>query len=217
MRSVRLVVLGMTLAGVVALVVVAALQRHSLAFTLGVARASTVARLGAGAEVCQRPIDVPADGGFDRVALGIRGGAGSPLRVTVRSAAGRPLATGAVSAGSAVTRVRLDRGVTATPIAVCIANRGPGGVGVLGDAELAARTSSATLDGRPLRRDVSLVFQREPRSIATELPRMLARAALFRFAGMRAWVYVVVGLLLLAVGPMLLLRAVGAATGEREG
>ena len=208
MRSARLVVLGVAVAGVVALVLVAALQRDSLAFTLGVSRATPVARVGPGQEVCQRPIDVPAGGAFDRVALGVR--PASPVRVSVRSAAGRTLATGAVDPAGAVARVRLDRAVTATPIAVCVRNGGPGRVAVLGDADLAARTSTAALDGRPLRRDVSLVFERAPRSIAAEVPRMLARAALFRFPGMGAWVYVALAVLLVVAGPLLIARAVTA-------
>ena len=205
MRSARLVVIGGVVVGVVGLVLVAAVQRDSLAFTLGVARATTVARLGPGQQVCQRPIDVPAGGGFDRVALGVR--PASPVRVTVLSASGRTLAAGNVNAG----RVRLDRAVSTTPISVCIRNSGATPVGVLGDADLAARTSTAALDGRPLRRDVSLVFEREARSVAAEVPRMLARAALFRFPGMGAGVYVVLALGLVAAGPLMIVRAVGGA------
>src|ERR687885_345359 len=129
MRSARLVAIGGVVAGVVALVLVAALQQDSLAFTLGVARATPVARLGPGQQVCQRPIDVPAGGAFGRIALGVR--PASQLRVTVRSAAGRTLATGTASAG----RVRLDREVSATPISVCLSNWGPGRIGVLGDVD----------------------------------------------------------------------------------
>src|ERR687886_1987753 len=104
MRSARLVAIGGVVAGVVALVLVAALQQDSLAFTLGVARATPVARLGPGQQVCQRPIDVPAGGAFDRIALGVRPAA--PLRVTVRSATGRTLAAGTASGG----RMRLPPG-----------------------------------------------------------------------------------------------------------
>ena len=208
MRSARLVAIGGVVAGVVALALVAVLQRDSLAFTLGVARATLVARLAPGQLVCQRPIDVPAGGGLDRIVLGVR--PPTPLRVTVRSAAGRTLAAGTVDAG----RTRLDREVSATPISVCLRNPGPGRVGVLGDADLAARTSTAALDGRPLHRDVSLVFQRAPRSIASKVPRMLARAALFRFPGAGAWLYVVLAVVLVAAGPLLIARAV--TTGDRD-
>jgi hypothetical protein len=222
MRSARLVVLGIAVAGVVGLVLVAALQRDSLAFTLGVPRATLVANVGPGREVCQRPIDVPAGGAFDRVALGVGtyGRSGSPLQVTVRSVGGSTLATGTLAGGypdaarRPVEGVRLDREVTATPIAVCVANRGGRVVALYGAPDLAARGSTAVRGGRPLRKDVSLVFERAPRSVAAEVPRMLARAALFRFPAMGAWAYVVLALLLVVAGPLLIARAVTAA--ERD-
>jgi hypothetical protein len=221
MRSARLVIVGMTAAAVLALAVVALAQRASLAFTLGVARAAAVARLGPGEQACQRPVDVPTGAAFDRVALGVGtyGRPGPPLRVTVRAASGgRVLASGALAGGypdvarRPVARVRLDRTVGASQrISVCVENRGRGGIGVYGDADLAARTSTAVKDGRPLRRDLSLVFERAPRSMASEVPSMLDRAALFRFPGLGAWAYVALAVLLVAGGPLLLIRAVQAA------
>jgi hypothetical protein len=224
MRSARAVVLGVTVAGVLGLLLVALVQRTSLAFTLGVARAAAVARLAPGEQACQRPIDVPAMAGFDRVALGVGtyGDAGSPLRLTVRTASGRPLASGTLAGGypdvarRPAERVRLDRTVRAPRISVCVENRGPRRVGVYGDADLAARGSTAAKDGRPLRRDMSLVFEREPRSMAGEVPAMLSRAALFRFPGMGAWAYVLLGAVLLLGGPLLLIRAVAAASGADD-
>jgi hypothetical protein len=222
MRSARAVIPGVIVAGVLGLVLVALVQRTSLAFTIGVPRAAAVARLAPGEQACQRPIDVPSRAGFDRVALGVGtyGAAGSPLRLTVRTAsAGRTLATGTLAGGypdvarRPVERVRLDRTVRAPRISVCVENRGPRRVGVYGDADLAARGSTAVKDGRPLRRDMSLVFERKSRSMAGEVPAMLSRAALFRFPGMGAWAYVLLGAVLLLAGPLLLIRAVAAATG----
>ncbi|HEX2105064.1 MAG TPA: hypothetical protein VHF51_15515, partial [Solirubrobacteraceae bacterium] len=185
MRSARIVIVGMTAAAILALAVVAVAQRTSLAFTLGVAPAAAVARLGPGEQACQRPIDVPAGAAFDRVALGVgtSGRPGPPLRLTVRAATGGGvLASGALAGGYAdvarrpVARVRLDRTVDASQrVTVCVENRGPGRVGVYGDVDLAARTSTAVKDGRPLRRDLSLVFERAPRSVASEVPAMLER------------------------------------------
>src|SRR4051794_25813117 len=121
MRRARAVVVGVAVAGVLGLVVVALLQRTSLAFTLGVARAAAVARLAPGEKACQRPIDVPSRAGFDRVALGVGsyGATGSPLRLTVRTTSGRTLATGTLAGGypdvgrRPIERVRLDRTVRA--------------------------------------------------------------------------------------------------------
>src|SRR4051794_14920637 len=215
MRSVRLIVVGLTAAAVLALAVVAVAQRTSLAFTLGVARAAAVARLAPGEQACQQPIDVPSAAAFDRIALGASGRAA--LRLTVRGAGGGVLATGTLAGGSAgvARRVRLDRTVRGSQrVAVCVENRGPGRVGVYGDADLATRTSTAAKDGRPLRRDLSLVFERAPRSVASEVPAILARAALFRFPGLGAWAYVVLGLLLAVGGPLLLIRAVRTASAD---
>jgi hypothetical protein len=215
MRSARLIVIGFTAAAVLALAGVALAQRTSLALTLGVARAAAVARLAPGQQACQQPIDVPSGAAFDRVALGVSGRAA--VRFTVRGAGGGVLATGTLAGGSAgvARRVRLDRTVRASQrVAVCVENRGPGRVGVYGDADLAARTSTAVKDGRPLRRDLSLVFERRPRSLASEVPAMLSRAALFRFPGLGAWAYVVLGLLLVVGGPLLLVRAVRAASAD---
>jgi hypothetical protein len=221
MRSVRLVIAGMTAAAVVGLAVVALSQRTSLAFTLGVARAAAVARLGPGEQACQQPVDVPAGAAFDRVALGVGtyGRPGPPLAVTVRAASGGGvLASGALPGGypdRARADVRLDRTVRASQrISVCVEDRGPGRVGLLGDADLAARTSTAVKDGRPLRRDLSLVFERAPRSMASEVPAMLERAALFRFPGLGAWAYVILAVLLVVGGPLLLIRAVQAASAD---
>jgi hypothetical protein len=222
MRSARVVIAGLTAAAVLGLAVVAVAQRTSLAFTLGVARASAVARLGPGEQACQRPIDVPSGAAFDRVvlAVGTYGRPGPPLRLTVRAAnGGGVLASGAPAAGypdvarRPVARVRLDRTVRAAQtISVCVENRGPARVGVYGDADLAARTSTAVKDGRPLRRDLSLVFERPPRSVASEVPAALERAALFRFPGLGAWAYVALAALLVVGGPLLLIRAVRVAS-----
>jgi hypothetical protein len=224
MRSARLVIGGLTAAAILVLAVVAVAQRTSLAFTLGVARAAAVARLGPGERACQEPIDVPSGAAFDRVALavGTYGRPGPPLRLTVRAASGGGvLASGAIAGGypdvprRPVARVRLDRTVRASRrISVCVENRGPGPVGVYGDADLAARTSTAVKDGRPLRRDLSLVFERAPRSVASEVPAMLDRAALFRIPGLGAWAYVALGVLLALGGPLLLIRAVRAAIAD---
>jgi hypothetical protein len=221
MRSARVVIVGMTAAAVLALAAVAVAQPTSLAFTLGVARASAVARLDPGEQACQRPIDVPSGAAFDRVALGVGtyGRPGPPLRLTVRAArGGRALASGALAGGypdaarQPVARARLDGTVRAPRISVCVENRGPGRIGVYGDVDLAARTSTAVKDGRPLRHDLSLVFERAPRSVASEVPAMLARAALFRFPGLGAWAYVGLAVLLVVGGPLLLIRAVQAAS-----
>ena len=45
---------------------------------------------------------------------------------------------------------------------------------------------------------------------------MLSRAALFRFPGMGAWAYVLLGAVLVVAGPLLLISAIAAASGDDE-
>jgi hypothetical protein len=219
MRSARAVVAGIVVAGVVLIVGVALLHRTSLAFTPGVAPAAPVVALAPGQQACQQPLQVPGGGAFDAVTVvvGARGASPPPLRLAVRSADGGVLATGRVAGGygaRAERRVRLDRTVRSGRISVCLQNAGPGRAAVYGNADAAARTSTAVRDGRPLRVDLAFVFERAPRSLASELPDILDRAALFRFPWLGSWIYVVLAALLLVVAPWLLVRAVGAA--ERE-
>ena len=219
MRRARAVVLGMVVAGIVGMALVALVQRSSLAFTLGVAPAVPALPLRAGEQACQRPIEVPEEGSFDRVSLavGTYHRTGSPLRVAVRSPGGRTLATGRLAGGypdigAAPTHaVGLDRTVRATPITVCVRNAGPRRVALYGNADAAARTSTATRDGRPAHADMTLVFQRAPRSALGEVPSMVSRAALFRFPWLGGWAYVVLAVALALGGPLLLIRALRAA------
>lgn len=219
MRSARGVVAGITVAGVVLVAAVALLHRTSLAFTPGVVPATSVVTLGPAQQACQEPIDVPDGGDFDRVTVvvGARGGSASPLRVAVRGADGRALAAGQLAGdygARSERRVRLDRTVLPGRVSVCIANAGTGRTNVFGNADAAARTSSAFRDGRPLHTDISFVFERAPHSLASELPDILDRAALFRAPWLGSWIYVVLAALLFGVAPWLLVRAVQAA--ERD-
>ena len=219
MRSARAVVAGITVVGVVLVAAIALLHRTSLAFTPGVVPATSVVTLGAAQQACQQPVDVPGGGDFDRVTVvvGARGANPSPLRVTVRRADGRLLASGQVAGeyrARSERRVRLDRTVHPGRVSVCVANAGTGSTHVFGNADAAARTSTAFRDGRPLHADLSFVFERAPRSLASELPDILDRAALFRGPWVGPWVYVVLAALLLVVVPWLLVRAVQAA--ERD-
>jgi hypothetical protein len=219
MRSARGVVVGIAVAGVVLVAAIALLHRTSLAFTPGVVPATPVVTLGPAQQACQQPLDVPDGGDFDRVAVvvGARGGNASPLRLAVRRADGRVLASGAIAGdygARAERRVRLDRTVHPGRVSVCVANAGAGRTAVFGNADAAARTSTAFRDGRPLHADISFVFERAPHSLASELPDILDRAALFRAPWLGAWIYVVLAVALFVVAPWLLVRAVQAA--ERD-
>jgi hypothetical protein len=221
MRSARVVVLGAMAVLVVGVVLIAVLTRTSLAFTLGVIRAAPAVTLDAGQQACQRPIDVPAGGAFDRVGLsvGTFQRAGSPLAIDVQDLGGRALARGTLAGGypdiasAPVHQVALDRTVSEGRVAVCVTNRGPRKIALYGNADAAARSSTAYKDGRPAKVDLSLEFGRSSQSWASELPRMLDRAALFRAPWLGPWVYWILVAALFVVAPWLLLRALRTAVG----
>jgi hypothetical protein len=220
MRRATALTLGVIAAGVVGLVLAATLHTTPLAFTLGVSPSAAVAPLAPGATACQRPIDVPAGGEFDAITAHVTtyGRPGPPLRAVVRRLGGGVLASGRLAGGyadyvrSPTQRIALDRRVPVGRISVCLRNRGPTNAALYGNGDLAARPSTGELDGKPLHYDLALEFQRSPRSIATLLPDMLSRAALFRFPWMGGWTYVVLIALVVLGGPWLLLRALRAAT-----
>jgi hypothetical protein len=222
MRRAVLVALGVLAAGLVGLVLAAVLHRTPRAFTLGVPSSAPVAAVSGGQTVCQQPIDVPAGAAFDRVTaiVGTYHKPGSPLELTVRDLRNRVVASSRIPGGypdiarAPVHFFRLGRTVSTPRIAVCLRNTGRRRVAFYGTIDLAARSSSAYLDGRPLHVDLNLQFQRASRSMASLVPRMLDRAALFRFPWMGAWTYVVLAVLLLVGAPWLLVRALASATGE---
>jgi hypothetical protein len=224
MRSARLIVLGAVVAGVVVLALLAVSQRTSLAFTLGVIRSTPVVALDHGQRACQRPIDVPADTAFDRVALsvGTYRRPGSPLEVSVQDEGGRVVGRGQLAGGypdigrAPVHHVRLDRSVDAARITVCVSNQGTQRVAIYGNADAAARSSTAFKDGRPIKADLSLDFERGSRSVASEVPQLFARMALFRAPWLGAWAYWILAVALVGGAPWLLLRALRSAAGGAE-
>jgi hypothetical protein len=211
-------------AGLLALAATALVTHHRQAFTLGVVNGIPVA-VGAGSEICQFPITVPRNGDFDGVtfSLGTDKRPGPAVDVTVRDGddTGPPLARGRLDAGYPdLDRVPshtvwVGRVAAGRTVAVCLANHGPRRVHVMGNAGAASRTSNATIDRKSQGLDINVAFERRtPRSVASLVPAMLDRAALFRAGWVGAWTYVLVGILVLLVVPALLIRAVALA--ERE-
>ncbi len=202
-----------------AVAVLGASERRSLAFTLGVTPYAPVATLEPGQQVCQAPI--PAGASFDAVELqpSAQRRPSGPLYVTVARAGDRVVlgrGTLAVAAPRPQRRV-VDVGHVDADgeIVVCVRAAGAGAVSLYGGPDQSARTSTAALDGRPLGADLDLVFRRAHAvSTVALLPRMLARAALFRGDWIGPWLY---WLLLAAVAlgvPLLLARALWSAASE---
>jgi hypothetical protein len=170
-------------AGVVALVVFALTERRDEAFTLGVGPALPLA-VPAGKTLCQGPIDVPAE--FDRAEV-------TPAE---------PGATPDVVVRDARTHRRIEPPVhEGRRIEVCVEGRAT----VLGNSELAARSSEARLDGRSIQADISVSFKRaESRSMLELAPAIITRAALFHGSWVKPWVLGLLGVLLLTAFPLLL-------------
>ena len=149
------------------------------------------------------------------------------LDVTVRAAdAAAPARPGAVLArgGLDVDAGASARTATTGPvgadrtIAVCITNRDRRRAFVYGNADAAARASSAYTKGKRTGYDLALEFQRaEPRTLAGLLPAMSDRAALFRAQWVGAWTYWVLALLCVVAVPLLLVRALRSAVRDSSG
>jgi hypothetical protein len=100
-------------------------------------------------------------------------------------------------------------------VAVCVRNAGRARVALLGGAPQAARASTATVDGRPVPADLTLVFLRgEPASALSLVPEMFERATLFHPGWVGAWTFWALLLLIGAGVPLLLWLALGAALPE---
>ena len=215
-RRALIAVCALAVAGLIAASLV---HRTARAFTLGVQPGFAAVVLQPGQTGCQQPIDVPAHAAFDRVTVpvGTFFQKGSPLALTVRSASGATLARGRLAGGypdvgkRPLERIVLDRRVSAPRIAVCVRNEGPRRVALYGNSALAARTSTATRAGQALPYDISFSFERPPRSLASLAGPMAERAALWRFPGMPAWIYLILALAIVVAVPALLVRALGAA------
>jgi hypothetical protein len=188
MRRPWLVFAAVFAAGVIALLAFAAFEKRDEAFTLGVAPAIPVEAMD-GQTICQTPIDVPAE--FDRAQVTLADGTTASARVR-----------------DARTHAPIDPPVPdGRHVEVCV----DGPASVLGNAELASRSSQAVRDGKPLKADLSVVFFRdESKSLLSLTPDIVERASLFHGSWVKPWLVGLLGVLLLTAFPLLL----GAALRE---
>lgn len=223
--KVRIAIVGGCVgAAVITLLIVAANDRRSLAFTPDVRPEAVVALVPPGHQVCQRGIDREAS--FDSLAIdyGTFHRPGPRLEIDVRDSAGRRvLARGVQPAGyadnkSATTHISpaLQSGA---PIDVCVKNVGGtrvalyGGPGRPGDPGRAYVGDVPIEQGGPV--NVSVTFlDSHPGSVLSRVPTIFRRATIFRPGWVGSWTFwLLLGAVVLAV-PALLIRALGAA--ERE-
>jgi hypothetical protein len=193
-------------AGVIALVAVAAVERKSEAFTLGVVPGGGIARLPPQGELCQRPIDVVES--FRKVWLqvGTYERSGQPFLLEVREARSDRSIVQARNDGAyrdnQALIVQLPREVPeGVQLAVCVRNLGDRAIAPYGNSPLSNRTNAAYRDGHRIEGDLAFVFlHAEPASVLGLVPSIVERASLFHGGWASTAVYWVL-LLVLLVGP----------------
>lgn len=223
MRSAVLTLLGLCLAGVLALLIVGGARETRMAFTAGVSSAGAQAAIAPGQTGCQGPLDVPQGGSFDAVEVVLATGAvpGAPARVTVRDAqTGRVLARGRLAGGylgTAQQRVAVTpRVAEGGPISVCLRNTGTVPIVPMGNGDAASPPSTYTRNGQPQGVDIAVRFQTEPRSLLSQFGLIADRAALFRAGWVGAWTYWLLAALLTLGVPALLAFALARAGDPRS-
>jgi hypothetical protein len=205
-------------AGVVALAVAGLTRGSDLVYSPGALASTPVAQLGTGDRACEGRYRVPSGEPFDRVAfsLGTNGSPGAPIRVEVLDG-GRAVATGRLPGGYPdATRhvVRVGRVETGAPLQICLVQEGGPRVIVYGQADFAAPSTTATLNGKPIGADMAITLHTRERSLLALLPDMAARAARFRAGWITPVVYAILGLLVLVGAPLLLARGLARAAAE---
>lgn len=213
--------LAIAVAGLVGLTVAAIVDRRDLAFSPGVPVTRVAAVLDGGETVCQRRIRAVEP--FTAIELVPRWLSASGPALTLRVSghrSGQQLARGAVGGGYPDNRaLRIPTGTVRAQgrIDVCVTNRGPGRVGIEGGEAESATGSRMYVDGWLNQASaLALRFLGEPRSVASQLPVVFERAALFRPGWVGPWTFWALALLVGLGVPALLARALAAARDDRR-
>jgi hypothetical protein len=201
--------------GIAIVVIVAATDDRSVAFTLGVNPGLVAAEVAPGRVVCQTPVSVADTFGAVQFQVGTYHRSGPELEVFVRrQGSPRPTAAGRLAAGYPdVSKpiVAIDPAVSkGTRAEICFRNLGDRRVALYGGPEMAKRGSTARLGSRDLRTDLTLTFMGDQSTAIATTPEVFERASLFRPVWIGPWAYwLLAGLLLIAV-PALLIAALRA-------
>jgi hypothetical protein len=223
MRRAVVVFLALAALSVGALLLVGAGRDTRLAFTLGLTPGSAVTTLAPGQLACQSAIDVPSGGGFDTIVIPLESGPGAQIEATVLDALtyrvlarGTPASESADAGGRRVARIHVTPAVGEnTRVAVCLRNAGTGRVGVVGNADVAAPSSSLIKDGKPVGADAAFVFERAQRSVLSEFGVSADHAALFQAGWVGPWAFWLLAALVALGVPALLAFALTRA-GPRD-
>jgi hypothetical protein len=234
-RAAALAIAAVMLVVVFVLAVTGAGKRTDIVLTTAVTPIYPVAPVGPGNTVCQRPFGITDS--FDRVLLhvGTFGKPGPPLAVSVLNhETGAELGRGLQQPGWVDNGTPRNIGVGKVKpggqVDVCVRNEGrvdtyfygdfyhgQFGKGPLGVTPTNS-TSSADIDGTMIEGDlgVTLLSSKE-HSALSWIPSILRHAATFKPAFMNAWVYALLGLLILIGAPVALWAALASASRASEG
>jgi hypothetical protein len=191
---------------------------RSLAETLGVVPQQVAVSIPPGLQACQVPIDLSASFSGVQIKIGTYERSGPALTViTRRFSDDATLSVGRLAPGYADNSTQTVDVKTVgggERVSVCVLNRGRHQLALYGGPALAARTSSARLNGKDLGTDISMVFLRRHRvHLLTMLPSIFARAALFRASWVGQWTFWVLAAAFVFLVPLLL--ALGLRGSER--
>lgn len=216
------VLLGVVAAGLVGLIVSAAVDRRDLAYTPGVPVLGIVAAVPAGEKACQRSLHVPYAFRAVKLVPKTLTAPNPPLQVKVSvSGTGERLGRGNVAGGypgGVPVVAHMARVPGGRDLDVCVINRGRVTVGLKGGKAESVPDSRFTAH----RQDtdawaLSLEFLRgQPRSVLSQVPTMFRRAALFRPGIVGAWTFWALALLVALGVPLLVARALRDVEGVVE-
>ena len=220
MRRAVAVFAALAVLAVGALLLVAASRETRLAFTLGVAPGGVVATLAPGQVACQGAIDVPDGAGFDTITVPLdASGRPATIQATVKQA-GSPLVLARGTLTGAGTQAGPTSVHVAPPVAartridVCLRNAGDAPVGVRGNADVAAPSSTLFKQDKPVGADAALSFARAPRSMLSLFGVSADHAAVFKAGWVGPWTFWLLAALVALGVPALLAFALLRAGRE---
>jgi GT2 family glycosyltransferase len=191
------------IAALVVLLVAAANDRSTVAFTNEVPSSAEVASVAPGGVLCQHVTDVPEESDGVSVPL-YSGQVGASFRLEVRDArSGRTLGAGDGATPEVPNSVAIPTGTISAgrPLDVCIENTSSRRVGIYGVGEGDRRVFRGTVRNGP----ISLVFfDEQGATLLDRIPEALQRAELFKPAWVGAWTFWVFAVLAVVAIPALL-------------
>jgi hypothetical protein len=178
-------------AGIGALLVAAANDQRTTAFSLDVPNLSQVAQLFPGVRACQGPFAAQAT--FQGVRAWISPAGAPQVLVSVYDRQGKSLAVGRIRTEPGVAGPyswRLNAPVPAgTQVSACLRNLGPGPVGLSGWTASASAGSLRVGSKTTASAAAMVLLGPHPTTLLADISMLFARAALFKASWVGAWTF----------------------------